>query len=116
MMRLIYVSGPLTADTKGKTLGNIEAATQATRELMDAGFAVICPHLSYYLLTPNWNPSHDDWLRVDVEILRRCDAVLMLPGWLHSKGACMERAHAITHNIPDVTSIEELIDYPWRDV
>ncbi|MBT61117.1 MAG: hypothetical protein CMA63_06180 [Euryarchaeota archaeon] len=35
----------------------------------------------------------------DVEALLKCDAIYLMEGWQHSKGACWERALAKHHNI-----------------
>jgi len=40
------------------------------------------------------------FLAGDIEILKRCDLVVMVPGWENSSGAKEERNVAIEHNIP----------------
>lgn len=35
-------------------------------------------------------PSYTDYMREDVKILARCNAICMLPGWKRSKGARLE--------------------------
>jgi len=56
--------------------------------------------------TPN-ELTHADWLKVDFEFIRRCDAVLRLPG--ESVGAEAEIAEAKRLGIPVFYSGEELI-------
>jgi len=73
---------------------NIEAARVVARKLWDMGYAVICPHSN----TAHFDgPDYEDaamWLEGDLEILRRCDVVVMLPGWKESRGAVAEHAEA----------------------
>ena len=35
-------------------------------------------------------PGYTDYMREDIKILARCNAICMLPGWKHSKGARLE--------------------------
>ena len=35
-------------------------------------------------------PSYTDYMREDIKILTRCNAICMLPGWKRSKGARLE--------------------------
>ena len=35
-------------------------------------------------------PSYTDYMREDIKILARCNAICMLPGWKRSKGARLE--------------------------
>lgn len=58
------------------------------------------------IATPN-ELTHADWLTVDFEFIRRCDAVLRLPG--ESVGADAETAHASELGIPVFHSVGEVI-------
>lgn len=51
--------------------------------------------------------THADWLKVDFEFIRRCDAVLRLPG--ESVGADAEIAEAKRLGIPVFVSVEDVI-------
>jgi len=44
--------------------------------------------------------SYEDFLDGDPAIIDRCDAVVLLPNWLDSKGATRERAYALNRGIP----------------
>ena len=92
-MKVIFVSGPYRADTKAGISQNIKNAREAAKELWRQGWAVICPHL---------NTAHFDgvcpddvWLRGDLEILSRCDAIYMLRNWRDSSGAVAEHDAAV---------------------
>ncbi len=105
---MVYVAGPIS--TGGDYIGNIRRGIQAGEELRKIGFVPFVPHLSAWweLVVPlTWN----DWLEYDEEIIRRCDALLRLPG--ESRGADREVAFAAKHGIPVFHSAEKLGE--WRD-
>ena len=94
---MIHVAGPIT---KGDIATNVARAHDMGLALLKAGFAVIVPHGSVFWGNDRWNfwgegdpagslfhpeaapagTTHAMWLRCDLEIVRRCDAVLRLPG------------------------------------
>ncbi len=100
----IYVSGPLT--TGGcEVLDNVENAIQATRALIELGYAPLCPHLTYYV-DPNAEIPHEQWMEVDLPWVRSAHALLRLPG--ASTGSDIECAEARRLCIPIFYSIEKL--------
>ena len=48
------------------------------------------------------------WLEGDLEMLRRCDAVLVVPGWEKSSGTRAEIAEANACGIPVFYALEAL--------
>lgn len=48
------------------------------------------------------------WLDGTLELMRRCDALMMIPGWETSQGANTERALALEMGIPVFSDIDEL--------
>lgn len=48
------------------------------------------------------------WLDATLALLARCDAILLLPTWHESKGACAEREYAIAQRIAVYNGIEEI--------
>ncbi len=98
-MRVIYTAGPYRSPQGvwGMTQ-NIARATVIARELWLAGWAVICPHAN----TAHMDGTDTDhvFLDGDLEILRRCDAVVMLPGWEQSAGSRGERELAVSLGLP----------------
>lgn len=99
----VYVAGPITL---GVRADNIKSAIDATNRLMDAGFAVFCPHLSHYLDLERPR-THAEWLAHDMEWLPLCDCLLRLPG--ESKGADQEVEAARQDGMPVFCSIPELM-------
>jgi len=96
---LIYVAGPYTADTPEEEKANVQRAATIAKELWSIGHSVICPHLN----TLGFEKSDLTWeliLRGDLQIIQRCDAVVMVPDWEHSRGSNLEYEYAIHNNIP----------------
>jgi hypothetical protein len=97
-MKVAYVAGKYRAPTVRGIVENIRAAEAVAIELWRMGFAVVCPHLN----TACFDGAAPDevWLKGDLEILSRCDLVVMVPGWEQSSGACGERDFAEEHDLP----------------
>jgi hypothetical protein len=111
---LIYVAGPYS-DWRGPWFvkQKVRGAEWVAVKLMQAGFAVICPHT----MTHNWDGTVDyqGFIDRDLEIVKRCDAVMLLPGWRTSNGAQAEKAQADFHGIPVFESMDLLCDaFPNR--
>ena len=101
-MKYIYVSGPYT---QGDVAVNVRNAMLAGLTLMDMGYAVFIPHLTHWLhlIDPH---EYEFWLDQDLAWLRKCDAVLRLPGC--SPGADDEVAFAEHRDIPVAHSVAEV--------
>ena len=91
--RVVYIAMLYRAETPWKREKNIHAARDFALWLWKRGYAVICPHA---------NSAHFDgelpdeiWLERYLEILARCDAIALGPGWRHSEGAKAELRYAI---------------------
>jgi hypothetical protein len=111
---MIYVAGPYSAHTKEERDIHVVRAYKIAQELWLRGYVVICPHLNTYgfegsasLGDDNWEAMFKMFLVGDFEIISRCDAVVMLPFWKQSKGACAEFVFAHWMGIPV---------YMWPDV
>ena len=91
-MRVIYVAGPYRSPTEWGVYENIRRAEAVAVWLWQKGWVVICPHKN----TAFFGGACDDsvWLSGDLELLRRSDAICMLPGWEDSAGARAECAMA----------------------
>lgn len=94
-MRVVYVAGPYAGRTVNDIFENIMEARRAAYRLWNQGYAVICPHLnSMFMDGESIEATRDMFVRGDLEILSRCDAIYMLQNWRLSKGAVMEHAEA----------------------
>lgn len=99
-MLLAYVSGPYR-DPRGEyyVKQNIRAAEDVAVALWRMGYAVICPHKNTDML--GGACGHDEpWIQGDLEIVCRCDLIVMFGDWPHSIGARCERACAMSRELP----------------
>jgi hypothetical protein len=71
---------------------NIRKAEAVAIKYWKLGYAVICPHLNTALL--DGVAPDEVWLKGDLEMLGRCDIVVMMKGWDCSKGATSEHNYA----------------------
>lgn len=97
-MTLLYLSGPYRAPTINGIYENIQRARVLAVELWKAGYAVLCPHLNTAFM--DGDVPIEAIPDGDYEMVRRCDAVVMLPGWQTSVGATQERLIAIGNGTP----------------
>ena len=84
---LLYTAGPITANCDGTMAEHVERAKGIAVRLRREGWSVVCPHLNSAEIA---GFTLDDYLREDFTILRRCDALVLLPGWRNSQGAIRE--------------------------
>ena len=105
----VYVAGAYTPhDGHDATrLENIRRASEAAQRLLKAGHTPFCPHT----MTAGWEEScgYEDFLRLGMEWLAACDAMLLLPGWEQSKGARREYEEAVTLGLLIVDDLESLV-------
>lgn len=106
-MLKIYIAGPYTI---GDVAENVSKAMQTAHSLMDYGMAPFCPHLSHYLHLQRQR-KYSDWIELDAEFVKVCDALLRLPG--KSVGADMEVAQAKELGIPVFDSLFSLVE--WKN-
>lgn len=107
-MKLIYIAGPFRGKNSWEMENNIRRAEELVLAAWKAGFAVICPHTN----TRFYQGAAPDnvWLDGDLEILRRCDGVILVENWEKSEGTKAEIKEAKNRQIPvfqDVTSAWE---------
>jgi hypothetical protein len=98
----VYVASPYT---KGDIAVNVRRQIDCADELMNLGFAPFLPLLAHFqhLIHPR---PYDNWIAVDLEWIKCCDAMLRLSG--ESIGADLEVKKAKEWDIPVFTSITEL--------
>lgn len=93
---IIYISGKYS----GNIEENIEIARKVAIELWEKGYSVVCPHLNTVHFELDCKCVYEDYINGDLEILARCDAIIMLQGWNGSNGATMEKEFAKSLGIP----------------
>jgi len=101
-MKVIFISGPYRGYgiwplSWVRRQTNIRRARKVALKYWEKGYVVICPHLN----TMNFDGICEDeiWLRGDIEILNRCDEIVMMKNWKKSVGAIQEYKTAIQQGI-----------------
>lgn len=105
-MIVVYIAGPFRGPNSWEIECNIRRAEELALSAWRAGFAVICPHTN----TRFFQGAGPDaiWLEGDLEILRRCDAVLLTTDWQRSSGARAEVECANSNGIPVFETLADL--------
>jgi hypothetical protein len=102
-MKLLYIAGKFHSDdTNGGTERNISLASKLALECWRKGWAVICPHKNTAGFQHYPDVSDEIWYAGYLEILSRCDAILMMEGWEASVGAIMEYDFVKSHGLLDI--------------
>ena len=105
-MPVVYVAGPFRGNDAWEIEQNIRRAETLALEVWRAGAAGVCPHTNTRFYQGAC-PDHV-WLAGDLEILRRCDAILMTPDWQKSEGARREHVEAFNRNLRIFYTVPEL--------
>lgn len=101
-MYKIYIASPYT---NGWQSENVKRQMDASHLLMDKGFAPYTPLLTHFQAMVHPRPE-SDWLKLDLEYLKVCDAVFrIIPrdnkgNIIPSSGADLEEKTAKENNIP----------------
>jgi len=103
---LVYISCPYSAPTVEEREANVHKAIDAGIELIQKGHSPVIPILLHYLdlraIEKGIEFSWDDYMRVDLELLSKCDAMLLLG---HSKGCDIELEYAEQLGMPIYYSV-----------
>jgi len=107
MKKVVFIAGPFRADTPWKIEQNVRKAETAALEVWKTGAAALCPHAN----TRFFQDEAPDvvWLEGGLEMLRRCDAVLMVGDWRSSRGALAERETAFQYGLKVFDKISECV-------
>ena len=119
----VYIAGPYRATNGGHDYQSYyeidqhinEARMWATR-LANENIPFFCAHMNsahMEVIVPNASPDY--WLNLDRLILEHASALLLIPGWMESKGALAERDRAAELGIErwSYTAFDELVKW-WR--
>jgi N-carbamoylputrescine amidase len=74
----------------------IEHFRKVAKELWKLGYATICPHSNSGLFN---STAEENFLNGDIEILKKCDVLVLIQGWESSAGTLSEIEIAIQNNI-----------------
>lgn len=103
---VVYVAGPYRHRSNWKIAQNIRRAETLCLEVWAAGMVALSPHLN----TEHFQYELPDevWLEGDLELLRRCDVMLLVPGWEKSSGTRAEIKFANERGIPVFYDLDSL--------
>lgn len=97
---IVYIAGPYRSDTPEGIEKNIVHARDVAIEVWQSGNIAITPHLNTYHFEKDADLPDEIYLDGDLDILTRCDAILMLLDWKKSAGASVEMLYAKDQGIP----------------
>lgn len=97
-MKVVYIAGPYRGPNAWAIEQNIRRAEEMALRVWQLGAAALCPHTN----TRFFQGAAEDrvWLDGDIEMLKRCDAMLAIDGWTKSEGAKAEVAIALLAHMP----------------
>ncbi len=105
---LVYVAGPYRASNAWLVEQNIRRAEAVAIQVAEVGCYPITPHTNTRGYFEHAQPDADFWLQATLELMRRCDAVLMMPNWRESSGAIGEFNEAVRMGKPTLYTLDEL--------
>ncbi len=108
-MKVVYLAGPYRSDTEYGVHRHIQNAERLALEVWQLGAVCLCPQKN----TAYFGGALPDsvWLEGDLELLRRSDAVLVVPNSDGSVGTANEIALASKSGIPVFRSLDEVREW-----
>lgn len=91
-MKHVYVAGPYRGPNRWVVHQNIQLAEALGMQVACLGAVPVIPHTMYSAF--DGTITNEFWLEATLELLRRCDALLLVPGWERSVGAKGEKIEA----------------------
>lgn len=100
-MPAVYCAGPYRSRSRDGVDLNIQAARAVGLLVCRKGWAPIIPHSNTSHLDLAAPDIADEfWLAATMELMRRCDAVVLVPGWERSTGTLAEIREADRLHLP----------------
>jgi len=99
-MILSYIAGRFSAPTRELVEANIAAAEGLGLFLASRGYYPVIPHSSTGHPGFEHIGSYEFYIEGTLELMRRCDCVVLVPGWESSRGARGEVEEAERLGIP----------------
>lgn len=93
---LIYVAGPYRGDVDA----NIAKARAVAAKCYLVGHDVICPHMNTAKMDEDTDLPGEFWLRTTLNLLARCDAIVLVDNWEKSQGTVAEVEYASQVGMP----------------
>lgn len=97
-MRLVYVAGPFRSLTPEGVEDNIRRAEAIGLEVARLGASPVIPHANTRSLHNHIDEGF--MLEATLELMRRCDALVLVEGWSESQGTRDEMCEAHFLGLP----------------
>jgi nucleoside 2-deoxyribosyltransferase len=104
-VKVIYIAGKYRGPTPWAVEQNIRSAAEVAARVWAMGHVALCPHTNSAHM--EGVTSDEAFLAGTLELMRRCDAVVILGNWRDSAGARAEVAEAMRLHMPVI--------YAWGD-
>ena len=108
-MKVIYIAGKFTAPNSWQRAQNIRAAEIVGFAVAQAGAMPLIPHANTAHFDGTCSPEF--WYEGTLELLRRSDAVMLVPEWEDSRGVKPELEEARTRKMPIFMRIDQLMEW-----
>lgn len=105
---LAYIAGPYRAKNAWLVEQNIRAAEAVAYAVAELGAYPVAPHCATRSYFECIDQSAEFWLEATLELMRRCDVVLMMDTWRASSGARGEHEEALRLGKPVLYSLHDL--------
>jgi hypothetical protein len=105
-MIVVFIAGPFRGADAWTVEQNVRVAEVAAYQVANLGAMPLCPHTNTRFF--DGTLTDEFWLEGTLELMRRCDVVLMVGGWRESSGALGEREEAKRLGLHVAYSIDEL--------
>lgn len=105
-LKVVYVAGPFRGATHWDIAENVRRAERLALEVARAGAMPLCPHTNTQHFQGEC--TDDFWIAGTLELLRRCDGLILVEGWEKSSGARAEVEEARKLGIPVFQRISNL--------
>jgi len=112
-MKVIFIGGKYRGSNPWEVELNIRAAEHQAFKIAEVGAAYICPHANSRFF--DGTLTDEFWLKMTQELLTKCDAMYVCPGWQTSEGTIAEVELAKSLNIPVFETIEGIKNYAKED-
>jgi len=118
-VKLLYIAGPYRGPTAWDIENNIRRVEEVGIEIARAGAFPVMVHANCRFFQGQGTDAF--WLDGTMELMRRCDAIVLIPGWTVSVGSNNERNEAARLGMPifNMDGFDSLYDWirtlPDRD-
>lgn len=105
-MTVVYVAGPFRGSSAWAVEQHVRKAEELAMAVARLGAMPLCPHTNTRFF--NGTLTDDFWLDGTIELMSRCDAVVVTDDWHLSAAARAEVTRAHQLNLPVLENIDAL--------